>query len=454
MNGSEAVSVAGAAPQAATRGQLGIWMCTALVVGNTIGIGIFLQPASLAPYGLNAFVAWGITAFGCMAIALVFAILARRLAGADGPFEYMRTTLGEPVAFLAIWCYWVSCWVTNAALAVGVIGYLGVALPVFSDVSPAVLAVSMIWLFVAINLLGARTGGRVQLMTTALKLTPMAIVILAGLWLLLTDPAAYTAQVPTTPLTLSGTIAASTIALFAMLGIESATIPATKVRDPERTIPRATVFGAALTALIYMAVTAVALLLIPQDLLAKSEAPFVDVLNRLVGSDSGRWLALFVVVSGLGALNGWTLLVAELTRTLAVNKLLPAPLGRDNRFGAPALALVVTALLATAVTLMNYSKSLVDGFTFLSIVVTAANLPLYICCGIALVVLWRRDDGVLPRSALWLGALATTYSIFALVGIGTEPFLWALALAAAGLPFYALRRLRSRAAAVAAGGGA
>jgi APA family basic amino acid/polyamine antiporter len=272
----------------------------------------------------------------------------------------------------------------------------------------------------------------VQILTTVLKLTPMAIVIVAGLWLLLTEPSAYVQHLPTTPLSIPGTVAASTIALFAMLGIESATIPATKVNDPERTIPRATVVGAILTAMIYVAVTAVALLLIPQDVLAKSDAPFVDVLNHLIGAGGGRWLAFFILVSGLGALNGWTLLVAELTRTLAANKLLPAPLASNNRYGAPALALVVTAAFATIVTLMNYSKSLVDGFTFLSIIVTAANLPLYLCCALALVVLWRRDASTLPRSALGLGVAGAVYSVFAFIGIGREPFLWAIVLAAAG----------------------
>jgi APA family basic amino acid/polyamine antiporter len=426
--------------------QLGFWMCTALVIGNTIGIGIFMQPASLAPYGLNALIAWAITAFGTVVIAIVFALLARHLARADGPFEYMRTTLGEFVAFLAIWCYWVSCWVTNATLATGVIGYLQAALPGLAGVPPPVLALALIWLFVAVNLLGARTGGRVQILTTVLKLMPMAIVIAAGLWLLFAEPSTYVQHVPTTPISWSGTIAASTIALFAMLGIESATIPATKVRDPERTIPRATVFGAILTALVYVAVTAIALLLIPQDDLAKSSAPFVEVLNRLVGG--GRWLAFFILMSGLGCLNGWTLLVAELTRTLATNGLLPAPLARVNRQGAPVVALVLTAVLATVVTLMNYSKSLVDGFTFLSTLVTAANLPLYICCGLALVVLWRRGGGGVARTALWLGIIGTTYSVFATIGVGfaygTEAVGWALVLAVAGLPFYWLRYLRKR----------
>ena len=65
-------------------------------------------------------------------------------------------------------------------------------------------------------------------------------------------------------------------------------------------------------------------------------------MDRFGSAGSGRWLALFVVISGLGALNGWTLLVGELTRTMAVNGVLPAVFARNNRHGAPAMALLVT----------------------------------------------------------------------------------------------------------------
>jgi APA family basic amino acid/polyamine antiporter len=426
-------------------------MSTALVIGNVIGMGIFMQPASLAPYGFNAFIAWAITVIGCAALALVFAMLARRLPHADGPFGYMRETLGEGVSFAALWCYWISVWVTNAALAVGVSGYLVAVVPDLAVFPPAALAVGMVWLFVGINLLGTRTGGGVQVVTTALKLAPLALVMALGLWVLLTEPAAYAANLPTTPVSLQATLAASTIALFAMLGLESAAIPAGKVRDPERTIPRATLVGTLLTAAIYIAVTAIALLLVPQDTLAHSNAPFVDVLDRLAGVGYGRWLALFVVISGLGALNGWTLLVGELTRTLGAHGLLPAIVSRDNSRGAPGAALVLTAALATAVALMNYSKSLVDGFTFLSVVVTAANLPLYLCCAGAILMLWRRAPGLLPRGAWILGLAGAAYSIFAFIGVGTEAFLWALVLALAGIPLYAWRCLRRPHLAPAAG---
>jgi APA family basic amino acid/polyamine antiporter len=418
------------------------------VVGNTIGMGIFLLPASLAPYGFNATIGWGITVLGCICLARVFARLARELAHADGPYGYVRSTLGDLPAFLAMWCYWVSVWITNAALATGVVAYIRAAFPELAPLQPSLFALGLLWTFVAINLLGVRSGGGVQLVTTALKLLPMLAIALLGAWMLVNSPHAYVAHPPTQPITLADSMAAGTIALFAMLGIESATVPASKVENPGRTIPRATLVGTLLTAAIYLIVSTVPLLLIPSQELAASPAPFALLMDRFVGEGFGRWLALFVVVSGLGALNGWTLLGGEMTRTMADNGTLPAFLSRNNRHGAPVFALVITGLLASAMILMNYSKSLVNGFTVMSQVVTAANLPLYLCCSIALAVLWRRgkrldDKGV--RGLLTIAVLGTAYAIFAFVGMGHEAFVMALVLAACGLPLYIFMRiLRAR----------
>ena len=427
--------------QPCTERLLGFWTCTALVVGNTIGMGIFMLPAVLAPYGLNALIGWGVTVLGCIALARVFARLARVYPDADGPYAYIRKTLGNGTAFVAIWCYWVSLWITNATLAVGVVGYMHALVPGMEGVAPApLIALILLWLFVAINLFGVRAGGRVQIVTTALKLLPMAAVILVGGWLLFSEPAAYARNVPATPIAFPQIMAASTIALYAMLGFESACVPAGRVRDPSRTIPRATLVGTVLTAAIYIAVSVIPMLIISQAELATSQAPFVDLLNRLIGGNSGRWLALFVVISGLGALNGWTLLVGELTRSMANNATLPAAFAKCNARGAPALALVVTGLLASAMVLMNYSKSLVEGFAFLSKMVTAANLPLYLCAAVGLVLLGRRGGRARSSDLLVTGGLGAAYAVFAFIGVGGEPLLWGLLLAAASLPVYFLNR--------------
>jgi APA family basic amino acid/polyamine antiporter len=423
--------------------QLGFWMCVALVVGNTIGMGIFMQPAALAPFGLNALTGWLAVIVGCACLALVFAALSQRMPQADGPFDYVRGTLGEPVAFAAIWAYWISTVVTLPTLAVAVVGYFISAFPATQAFPPAALTVAFMWLFVGVNLLGVRSGGRVQVITSLLKLVPLAFVMVAGAAAILSEPAAYTANLPAAPAVgLPASMAAASIALYAMLGFESATVAAGRARDPERTIPRATLIGTLIVALVYVTVVAIGMLVVPQATLAASDAPFVTILDALVGPGYGRWLALFVVISGLGCLNGWTLVVAELARTLAIKQFIPEAMGRVNRFGAPWVGLLVIGVLATFIGLMNYSDSLVQGYTLLSVIVTAANLPLYACCAIVIFLLWKRAPGLAPP-ALWFAAVGgLAFTAFAFFGVGLEPFVWAFALSLAGLPIYFWMRRR------------
>lgn len=423
--------------------KIGFWMCTALVVGNVIGMGIFLLPASLAPFGFNALIGWAVTLLGCLALAQVFAYLARTMPDAEGPYVYIRRTLGEIPAFVALWAYWASIGPTNAAFATGVVGYLGVVFPASTVVPPAALALCLLWAVVAVNLLGVRTGGAVQVVTTVLKLLPMLAVAVLGGWILLHSPTSYTAHPPATPISLGAVMTTSALALFAMLGIESAMVPAGRVEDPGRTIPRATIAGTIATTLIYTVVSAVPLLLIPQHELAQSGAPLSLLMNQFAGADAGRWLALFVVISGVGALNGWTLLVAELTRTMADHGVMPAMLGRSNRFGAPVAALLVIGALASIMVLMSYSRSLVSAFTFYTQVVTAANLPLYLGCVLVLIVLWRRGNIVgASRVVMVPIVVGLLYVGFAFVGAGMHAVLLMLGLCAVGMPLYAIMRWR------------
>src|SRR5215469_408560 len=423
--------------------ELGLLMCTALIVGNTIGIGIFMMPAALAPFGLNALTAWVITACGCILIAWVFAGLARAFPADDGPYAYASRAFGNGAAFVTLWCYWVSTWLTNVTIAVGVVGYLSIFFPVLGHarVLAALTALAMLWLFVLVNARGVRTAGWVQVATTLLKLLPQVGIVALGLWELVLAPHAGAAiSVPQTPASVRDVIAASTIALFAMLGVECAAMPAGRVRDPERTIPRATFAGTLIVAFIYMCISVVPMLLIPQGELAASNAPFADLFTRFVGAGSGKLLAAFVVVSGLGALNGWTLILGELTRSFAHHGGFPAALGKLNARGAPVRAFVLTGAAASIVLLMNYDESTAAGFTFLSVMVTAANLPLYFVCAAAVLVLWRRGQitRIGAREWRWYVAavLALVYCIWVSFGIGGKSLLWALALGVLGIPIY------------------
>ncbi len=428
------MSGAAAAPR-----ELGSWTCTALVVGNTIGIGVFVLPRELAPFGFAAVWGWLLVAAGCIVLARGLGLLARSFPAADGPYDYVRATLGEIAAFVAMWCYWVSLWITNATIAVGAAGYLLPLLP--AGTASIAVELAFVWVAVGANLAGVRTGGRVQVVATVLKLVPIAAVIGVGAWLLLA-PGDTGRGTVATPSGLPAVLGAASIALFAMLGIESATVPAGRVRDPARTLPRATLGGTLATAAIYVAVSLVPLLVLGQAALAVDGAPFVSVLDEALAPGSGSWVAVFVAISGLGAMNGWTLLAGQLTRTLADAGALPARLARPNRCGAPAAALVLAGALATAMVLASHTAVTAGGFQFLAALVTAANLPLYLCCSAALVVLAARARTPARGAAGTLGGLGLAFVALAFAGMGREPLLLALALAASGVPLLVRMRVR------------
>src|SRR6188508_3877637 len=111
---------------------LTFWMAVALVMGNMIGSGIFLLPASLARFGGISLVGWLISTVGAMMLALVFARLARIDPASGGPYAYTRRAFGDLAGFLVAWGYWISMWTALGALAVAFVGYLGAVVPVLT----------------------------------------------------------------------------------------------------------------------------------------------------------------------------------------------------------------------------------------------------------------------------------------------------------------------------------
>ena len=138
----------------------------ALVVGKMIGSGIFLLPANLAPYGRNAIIGWIVTIAGSMCLAAVFAA-SPGLPKATGPYDYVRTALGQPTAFFVMWSYWISTWVTNAAISIAAVSYLSTLAPDgFRRTGVAPLAAIGFVILFAHRVSGARSAGKVQIVTS------------------------------------------------------------------------------------------------------------------------------------------------------------------------------------------------------------------------------------------------------------------------------------------------
>ncbi len=422
---------------------MGLWMALALVMGSMIGSGVFLLPASLAPLGWNSVFGWIVTISGTLCMAGVFAALARAFPAAGGPYAYTRIAFGPVAAFAVAWAYWISLWVGNAAIATGAVSYLSRLFPVIG-VQPglsAVVTVAIVWLFAFINMRGVALAGRVQLVSTIIKLVPLIAVIGLAAWVVMGTGSANIRPFKPSEISLASITSAATLTLWAMLGIEAATVPADKVLNPEKTIPRATLIGAGSAGLLYLIVCSAVVLMLPAALVASSDAPFADFVERYGGASAGTLIAAFGAISALGALNGWVMLQAEIPAAMARDGLFPAWLGRVSARGTPVAAHLLSASLLSVVVLFNYSRSMADLFQFLILLTTAIVLVMYIACALAAVKLMREGRLAASAGLRIVSAVALLYGLFTLYGAGGEALLLGLGLLLLAIPVYfAVRR--------------
>ena len=426
--------------------QLGFWMCLALVIGNMIGSGVFLLPASLAPYGLNSVLGWIMTALGSLLLASIFSVLSGAFPNEHGPYAYTRMAFGDLVGFVVAWGYWVAVWVGNAAVASASVSYLSNLMPWIAEIPGASIVVMLgfVWLFTAINLRGARDTGAFQIVTTVLKILPLLAVALLGTYLVVVgDERLNTQALMNHTFTWDAVTASATLTLWAFLGLESAAVASEKVINPERNIPRATLWGTLIAAMVYVVSCTVVILLIPSEQLASSNAPFADAVTPFWGSGAGHWLALFAAISGLGALSGWILVQGEMPYQMAKAGVFPKAFAKTNARGAPVVGLLVSGVLLSAVVIINGGKSMVQIFTFLLLISTSATLVMYLLCAIA--ALWLHAKGRLPLKGSFavfvaISVMAAVYALWALLGAGKDAVLWGFLLLGCAIPvYYAMR---------------
>lgn len=358
--------------------KIGLWPTTSLVLGNMIGSGIFLLPASLASYGGISVIGWVISAIGGLVLAKVFSELSKRFPNTGGPYIFAKQGFGEFPGFLVAWGYWISICCTNAAITVTMLSYLSVFLPVLNQ-SPLVAAftgLATIWFLTYINTRGIKAAGWVQLITTILKLVPLILIAVVGMF--------YIEMEHFFPVNLSsessfGAITATvTLTLFAFLGIESATIPADNIEDPEVTIPKATIIGTWVAIFVYIVGSIAVMGIIPPETLVNSDAPFADAAVVIWGESARNWVALGIVISTFGALNGWIMMQGQIPFAAAKDQLFPSFFTKQNQQGMPVGGLVFSSLVISGLILMNYSKSLIQAFEFMILLATLTCLVPYL----------------------------------------------------------------------------
>ncbi|MFD3540697.1 amino acid permease [Streptomyces sp. NPDC058662] len=442
-------------PKAATghpRGErharrFGLPVATCLVMGNIIGGGIFLLPASVAPFGTISLVAFGVLTLGALALALVFGSLARRHPRTGGPYVYARAAFGDFAGFLAAWSYWITTWVSNAALAVAAVGYLRVLFPAVGEHtwSMCLAALAVQWLPALANLAGTRCVGAVQLVSTVLKFAPLLLVAVGGLFFF--DPANLGPFRATDQSAVGAVSASAAILLFSYLGVESAAVSAGEVRDPARNVGRATVLGTVGAAAVYLMGTLAVFGLVPHERLVDSQAPFTEAVDAMFGGAwGGTLVACAAVVSMVGALNGWTLLSAQTPYAAARDGLFPAAF-LTRRRGVPVVGVLVTTVLASALTVYNYTAGSEGVFEILVLVTTFTATVPYLLSAAAQVyfLLSGRPErvrrGRLVRDAS-LAGLAFAFSMWLVAGSGYAAVYQGLLFLFAGVLVHAVMAAR------------
>ena len=432
--------------KSADKRSLGLATTTSIVLGNMVGSGVFLLPATMAVFGVYSLWGWIFSTVGALLLAWVFSNLSRRLPKAGGPYAYPREAFGDFAGFQIAWIYWLSIVGTNASIAVAFASYLTYFLPVPRH-EPCI----------------RRPGGpRRHLVAhghqhpwgesgrpVATRHRDPEAHAAGGARRLRHIPLrlACAAVRPPSEWPLSAINHSAAQAMWAFLGLECATVPADHVKDPEKTIPRATMLGTVIAGVFYIVCTTVVMGIIPADALAKSGAPFADAAKLLWGSWAGYLIAGAALISCFGALNGWILMQGQLPQAVANDGLFPKFLSKESRSGTPVLALLLSSILASVLILMSLGSSLGGGdfgqalvkmFTILILITTFFTLVPYMLCALAEIVLSRkqkRASNLRIRDVIFAMA-AFGFGLWACYGTGEDSLFYGTLFLLAGLPIY------------------
>jgi APA family basic amino acid/polyamine antiporter len=398
---------AGAEPPAATtrpagERTLGLPQATALILGSIIGVGIFNLPYSLAAIGPISIAAMALTTVGALTLAIMFAVLSRRLPADGGPYAYARAAFGNGVGFVNAWSYWITAWAGNAAIVTGWVFYVEHFVNRDGVVGWSIcIALIGLWLPAAINLSGVKNMGSVQLWTTVIKFIPLVIMSTVGLFFIST--ANYSPANVSGDSDLRAIGSAMAICLFSYLGVETAAVAAAKVRNPARNIPRATVYGTLASAVVYLLSMIAIFGIVPTTALGEeaNKASYSVAANTMAGGGSwaGDLVALAVIVSGLGALNGWTMICAEMPLAAAKDAVFPAVFGRLSRRGVPAAGILASTVLSCIAMVVSYSGS--SGATVFNTLVLMTGITAAVPYGFSALaqIKWRLADRRAGQSA-------------------------------------------------------
>jgi len=429
---------------------LGLTSATGLVIGSIVGTGVFTMPAVLAGAGTMGILVLGVIAVGAMLLAVLFGQLTKRVPNSDGGlYAYSRHEFGDFAGYLVGWCYWVQSWAGNAAIVSSWVFYVDALFGWNHNTGMEqwLIALFGLWVPAIVNLAGVRQMAWFQNVTVVLKFLPLLFVGVVG-WFFVSS--AHFGPFNASGGSLyAGIGIAAGVALFSFIGVEAAAITAKRVRDPRRNVMRASLIGTAASALLYVLVTAAVMGLVSQGTLVNTGSPFVNAFDAMFPHTAwaGRFIAAIAVVSGIGALNGWTLIVTETSRAIAQDDLFPRPFAWSDRRGTAWFGIVVGTVLPSLLMLWSYNTNTgLTVFTYLvDLTVVTVAIPYFMSALAQLTFLVsrrRRVDGWALARDLLVAGISVLFSMWVTFASGYQVVYQALVVIMAGLVVYAFLNAR------------
>ncbi|HAS62862.1 MAG TPA: putrescine-ornithine antiporter [Vibrio sp.] len=419
--------------------KMGLMGLTTIVTVNMMGSGIILLPSSLAETGGIALMAWGITAVGALCIAYTFSKCGMYCLDDGGMSAYAQKAHGKSSFFVASYTYYVCLVISAVAIAVTSVGYLETFIPWLkqSSIHTFVGVVAVLVITLLANMRGAKITGQISSVTVWGVIIPVLGVSVIG-WFWFDSKIFMEAWNPHDISTSTAMSSGIALTLWAFLGIESAGVNSGAVENPKRNVPLACMLATIFSAITYIASTTVIQGIVPNEMLAKSDAPFGLVFAQMFNPLVGQVITAMAVVACVGSLLGWQFTNAQVSKAAAEMRLFPKLFSETNRFDAPVKGMLVMLTLEIILAVMTISPTLIKQFDVLVDLAVFINMVPYILSLTALGVILRSANvGESEyKTSIFIGAIAVLYSIYGAYATGQESVFYGTLIMLLGYFFY------------------
>jgi len=419
--------------------KVGLWPMISLVTGNLVGSGAYLLPATLAVYGVISLFGWIITSVGAIFLSLVFAQLSARIPKTGGPYLYAQEAFGDNVGFYVCWGYWMLSWISNPTLAIGAVGYISALFGGLSPWTHFFLEFGIVAGLTLFNLLGLKITGRTELCITALKILPLLILPLMGIFFVNVENFTFP---PSSELPLGTALnSVAFLTLWAFVGLETGTVPAGQVLNASKTVPRATVIGTLIASFVYILGTIAVMGIVPPQELIQSKAPYADAAQLIFGGNWATPIAIAAIITCLGTLNGWLIVVGRIPYGAAQDGLFPEIFKKTTRHGTPYFGVLISSLCTIPFLFMSLQNTLLEQFNFIVNIAVTLILIVYAVSVLAYFTLLFREKRY-SFVQIFLGVGALSFSLWALWAASLTMVLLSLSLLVCGIPMHVWMKKR------------